>query len=197
MGISDSNLQKNSCIIITPGITSKQEFVNIIDSSSNIKKEQRIFFPFYQDFLKTIDIKIKFQHLKPRIHFNTMFYEDKVAVIEIYQNMDITLEEVITEFGIPEFVLVDGYAPHISRAYLNLYYPSKGIIFSLPYKNIDSKCSPKDKATNIMIFDPKLFQFLITEGMITQIKNGKPENNFVPWSGYGIIREKYWNPDLE
>lgn len=198
-GIKDIFVPSPSCklpcwIGITPGVTSKQEFTNIIDSSPNIKKEQRIFFTFYQDFLKTLEIKVKFQPLKPRIHMDAMFYKDKVATIDIYQNIDITLGEIINEFGTPESVLIDGYAPHVSRANLNLYYPSKGIIFSLPYKNIDSKCSPKDKVTNIMIYDPNIFQLLITRGMITQIHDGKPENNFMPWSGYGIIREKYWNP---
>ncbi len=119
------------------------------------------------------------------------FKENETVYMWLGGGLGKNVGQVIEKYGEPEYVYVKPIKGFIVATHL--FYPQEGLIFiaqkGFNYDRIESKT----RVTGVMILKPGDFQAYVDEG--TDYPYNSPSGSiFVPWSGYGELKGKYWFP---
>ena len=141
--------------------------------------------------------------LPSKVEAEVYIIKDKVVLILFKGKPGITIGQVIEQIGQPEYIITNPTAVHVSFGLsLNILvhgiYLSKGIGFRYDSGKyniaLKSKITPERKLDLFYYFDPNLYLQLAETGMFGHGANITPQKALMllqPWSGYGVIGEKY------
>jgi hypothetical protein len=171
---------------ITPGITTKADVVAILTDLEIIKQ------PF-------IDGKRPGGGFDDYIYFDFAgemsggrgwidFREDKVILISLEGRWDLTIQEAISSFGIPQSVLAERAGEFEA---ISFFYPQDGIVFGRRFSQGPSEVRPKDHIYEVNFFDPTQYEQLLEAGFFnySAISASEVFQRMRNWEGYGTIDE--------
>jgi hypothetical protein len=177
---------------LEPGITSKEEFLEIINNNMYVyDKPVSIDKRFSGEFGEIANFSIKLEKFGEPTRVEILFYQGKIALIFIIGNIGLTVEDVITEYGTPEFIYIDKPTIESPKVNVNILYPSKGLIFAYQEKNVYSEINPDDEIIDLATFCPDQYKELVKNSILFSSTSKNLEDWFFPWTGYGSIINKY------
>ena len=181
---------------ISPGTTSPEEAYQKLQNivSVNLNSKNSINQP-WKMFSGTITFAI---HLKEfgigeEVDGEIYIIVDRVTVLKLFRNLNLTFEDGIQKFGEPEIIItVPLY--HGGEYSLVAIYPSRGVAFeSILYSNNVEK---ETEIFAITSFDINRYENLLEAGMFSDGFYESVDSKIImyPWKSYGNVEELY-NPD--
>ena len=178
---------------IVPGQTLKQDTLDLLNGIKTEKDEIAIKEIGDAESVITLYLHISgkmISDVQQRINF--MVVNDLVQEIYFEGELSTDLDQAIDTLGEPEGVINLPYPVE-----LLLLYPSKGIIlFPEPFSNnslVDrDTLKPESTILKMIFFDPANWDATIGENLV---ERSVIDKYMVPWDEYGVIDEKYPEPD--
>jgi len=193
LGLKDSLLGASSCLLpcwqgITPGITTSNDALQILQKSTLIAKKSVTSSNPQDDFGgATWKWRTEDSQLDARL-----WWRDGAIREVILPTSDISIDEIIKKFGIPEKIhVIPIGTPEDWEWGVTLYYPANGFQVQINgLFGLGAFLKPSDKVTFITLFEPSTIKERITfEGF-----DFAGLNPFLDWKGYGSISELYNSP---
>jgi hypothetical protein len=158
---------------ITPGITNDQEALEILQMNSLIKRGSINPAGSSLSGGCTWEWRTSWKWIDPGISWKN----GVVDIITLGLTFNLTVNEVIEKFGIPEYVSIsDGGIPEHWYWIIDLYYPSKGILFTAYTREYSNKFYPSTEIGAAFLFVPTTM-----EEMPERIQS----SHYEKWKGYG------------
>jgi hypothetical protein len=177
---------------IIPGETNRNDLLTALagidnfDQSSLVQRD----YPNKKDYNQVVYGKL---YLEPNaVTFVSAYLSDETVVELNFTGLwNLTLEEVIEEFGEPEGVFI--YHSNDFNV-VSFLIPSKGVAFrfDIPRGPVDS-IVPEMEIKDIDYFSPNYYYELLEMGWFSEGKWDYQESiaRIKPWKGYGDINELY------
>lgn len=143
------------------------------------KDLEEIYFYLYLDFTQI-----------PSGYGRVNFLDDAVTNIFVGGNIGLNVEQVIKEFGKPEFV----YVGREDRLIIfHMFYPQVGMVFRVDLQYTNPEIKGSSRIYGFEVIEPNKFQAYVNEDDFYQISEIH-DSPFQLWTDYGKLKEKYWFP---
>lgn len=132
---------------------------------------------------------------------------DVVELIIFGNPKGITFQKSVEELGTPEYVgrslmLGQGLpilpASDAMHTYLFIVSPSQGVVYGAdmynPWTGLDTNLAPNAAIIDLRFFDNRIFDKLLSSGLLVYSNERFSREELYPWKGYGDIRELYPDP---
>ena len=177
---------------ITPGITTKKDALIRL---SKIDTVDQPVIELNQSDLAGFDDEVQFTLYKDNNSSAgwVYFLDNRASLIAFQANLDITLEQAIELFGVPQSIL----AFHSNLMWVTFVDPQKGIAFGYSSAGhpdwVYSEIRPEVEISEVMFFDPKQYQQILDSGFLSYylLSSEEIKNKLHSWAGYGNLDEKY------
>ncbi len=119
------------------------------------------------------------------------FKENETVYMELRGGLGKNVGQVIEKYGEPAYVYIKSERPSIINACL--FYPEIGLIFEASKILEFDEIKNNTRIYGLTVIKPKDFQAYVENSGMYPVKEPY-QSIFVPWSGYGELRGKYWFP---
>lgn len=171
---------------ITPAKTSKAELLEILLTIPSIDQASvRSRKPSYKS---RIDEIVDFYPQKTLWEWyytsggQALLVNDRVFILNINADTDITLKQAIQKLGNPDYVFASQPGDLISMNVQLVF--RKGVILGFSLESAKGHIVPDQKIDDLTLFDLNDYELAMQE-----IFHVLPD---IPWDGYGNFDEKYW-----
>ena len=114
-----------------------------------------------------------------------------VDTISLGLTFDLTIQEVIDKFGVPEALSMEGGGqPEYWYWIIDLHYPSQGIDFRAYTSVSSNNIEPTTEVGVVLLFPPETMEERIKE-IEEALNSPLPADYFSDWKGYGDAAELY------
>lgn len=174
---------------ITPGVTSRSQAIAVLRDSPYIR----------QDTLReagneelggiTWHWSAQGRRLQPSISWRN----GVVREITLGLTYDLTVEEIVNKFGLPEALSVTpGGTPEHWYWIVNLYYPQRGLQFKAYTREYSTLFEPSTEVGGALLFVPVSLEERIADVFDDPAIVSQAASTIRPWQGYGDLFEIYY-----
>lgn len=173
------------------GKTDTQEFLNIVTTLPNVAQssihsydelnqqlfDERITFQYYRDSGEEVNVLARTK-------------KQQVVLITFQGGLGLTFDDIVKIFGEPDFATslwtFDG---GINVHFINSL---EGVEVTSYFESEKSSITPTLEINSFTLFDPNIYQTLIDTDYIIA---DHEYSILYPWTGYGVVEQKYWPPE--
>lgn len=179
---------------IAPGATTKEQAFTIL---SKIDAVNHTAVDLNRSDLLGFDDNIRFSLHNEKIIGYLEILSNQVSMISFDGELNLTLQNAIKLFDVPQSILVI-HSGHFDQ--VTLLNAQKGISFDYKLfgsQNLESSAlEPETEISGVTFFDPNQYQKILDSGILSAytLTADQTIKNLHPWNGYGSFKDKYWPP---
>ncbi len=183
---------------ITPGVTSKQETLDILSQLPIVEQDSLVVvgrpWQLFDDTLRFSLSPPGFLSRRPAVYGEAEILDGRVAELTLCGQLRITFGDVVGRTGPPNIIITvsGGEQGGLIVTALN---PSLGLEYGYGTNyvptDLRSELSPEIELSCLTYFDPALYDQMLDAGLFANGYAPLPRMLLQPWAGYGSLDELY------